>query len=145
MIGKVIVFIGSCLLLGCIKATERTPLASSPLPLTVILVALLMQLTLARNQEEAAARQATVEAQLKMAKDDLATAATEQQRLQQQLANAQDAVKVSPCRRGHKRCHWFVGDAWQWWCVWQCTFEHDAMAVQLLPRWPVTCKATQPR
>jgi len=108
MIGKVIVSIGSCLSLGCIKATEQTPLASSLLPLTVIRVALLMQLTLARHQEEAAARQATVEAQLKLAKDDLATAATEQQRLQQQLANAQDAVKVSSSRRRHKRCHWFV-------------------------------------
>lgn len=53
-----------------------------------------LQAAAARSQEEAAAKQATLAAQLSTARDELAAARKEQKQLQQQLANAQDAVKV---------------------------------------------------
>jgi multidrug resistance efflux pump len=53
-----------------------------------------LQAAAARSQEEAAAKQATLSAQLGTARDELAAVKKEQKQLQQQLANAQDAVKV---------------------------------------------------
>lgn len=53
-----------------------------------------LQASAARSQEEAAAKQATLTAQLSTARDELAAVRKEHKQLQQQLANAQDAVKV---------------------------------------------------
>lgn len=53
-----------------------------------------LQAAAARSQEEAAAKQATLSAQLGTARDELSAVKKEQKQLQQQLANAQDAVKV---------------------------------------------------
>jgi chromosome segregation ATPase len=54
-----------------------------------------LQAAAARSQEEASAKQASVSAQLSTARNELAAVKKEHKQLQQQLANAQDAVKVS--------------------------------------------------
>lgn len=53
-----------------------------------------LQAAAARGQEEAAAKQASLAAQLSTAREELTTINKERKQLQQQLANAQDAVKV---------------------------------------------------
>lgn len=60
-----------------------------------------LQAAAARGQEEAAAKQATLAAQLSTAREELAAVRKEHKQLQQQLANAQDAVKVG-----------WVGNSW---------------------------------
>lgn len=53
-----------------------------------------LQAAAARSQEEAAAKQASLSVQLSTARDELAAIRKEQKQLQQQLVNAQDAVRV---------------------------------------------------
>jgi uncharacterized protein YlxW (UPF0749 family) len=52
------------------------------------------QASAARSHEDGAAKQATLTGQLKTARDELAGLKKEVEKLQQQLSDAQDAVKV---------------------------------------------------